>query len=235
MPAGHRAPADALARLRRVRHHRRRALRERVRRGPAAGRRQLAVAQRRRARARRHRVQAGLAVRGAESAARRWWRATSPRTSSARCSTSRKDWTAAGLLLARRQAQRRARDWCSSQIGFRVHVLEGGYRAYRRAVIAALDDAAGALRLPRRLRPHRLGQEPAARRRWPRAGAQVLDLEALANHRGSVLGLVPGSRSRRRRSSTRASGMRCAASIRRGRCSSRARARRSATCASPRR
>ena len=78
------------------------------------------------------------------------------------------------------------------QIGFRVHLLEGGYRAYRRAVIAALDE------LPKHFNyrvicgttgsgKSRLLQRLAAR------GAQVLDLEALANHRGSVLGLVPGS------------------------------------------
>jgi tRNA 2-selenouridine synthase len=78
------------------------------------------------------------------------------------------------------------------QIGFRVHVLEGGYREYRRAVMAELEA------LPRRFQyrvvcgttgsgKSRLLQVLAAR------GAQVLDLEALANHRGSVLGLVPGS------------------------------------------
>jgi tRNA 2-selenouridine synthase len=78
------------------------------------------------------------------------------------------------------------------QIGFRVHVLDGGYREYRRAVMAELDV------LPQRLRyrvvcgttgsgKSHLLQVLAAR------GEQVLDLEALANHRGSVLGLVPGS------------------------------------------
>ena len=78
------------------------------------------------------------------------------------------------------------------QIGFRVHLLEGGYREYRRAVIVALDE------LPKHFDyrvicgttgsgKSRLLQLLAAR------GAQVLDLEALANHRGSVLGLVPGS------------------------------------------
>lgn len=78
------------------------------------------------------------------------------------------------------------------QIGFRTHVLEGGYREYRRAVIAALET------LPQRLdlrvvcaptgsgKSRLLGVLRAQ-------GAQVLDLEALANHRGSVLGLVPGS------------------------------------------
>lgn len=78
------------------------------------------------------------------------------------------------------------------QIGFRVHRLEGGYQAYRRAVITSLDvlpakfvyrvicgsTGSGKSRLLQVLRAQ---------------GAQVLDLEALANHRGSVLGLVPGS------------------------------------------
>jgi tRNA 2-selenouridine synthase len=78
------------------------------------------------------------------------------------------------------------------QIGFKVQVLEGGYREYRRAVSADLEQlplrfdyrvvcgktGSGKSRLLVALREH---------------GAQVLDLEELANHRGSVLGLVPGS------------------------------------------
>jgi len=78
------------------------------------------------------------------------------------------------------------------QIGFKVHLLQGGYREYRRAVLAALEtlpDAfdyrvvcgstgSGKSRLLQSLRSH---------------GAQVLDLEALAEHRGSVLGLAPGA------------------------------------------
>ena len=78
------------------------------------------------------------------------------------------------------------------QIGFKVHLLEGGYAEFRRAVVAALEE------LPQRFSyrvicgttgsgKSRLLTELAAQ------GAQVLDLEALANHRGSVLGLVPGS------------------------------------------
>jgi tRNA 2-selenouridine synthase len=78
------------------------------------------------------------------------------------------------------------------QIGFRVHRLEGGYQAYRRAVIAALDD------LPARYRFRVVcGSTGSGKSRLLQVlraqGAQVLDLEALANHRGSVLGLVPGS------------------------------------------
>ena len=78
------------------------------------------------------------------------------------------------------------------QIGFRVHRLEGGYQAYRRAVIAALDD------LPAKFQYRVIcGSTGSGKSRLLQVlraqGAQVLDLEALANHRGSVLGLVPGS------------------------------------------
>jgi tRNA 2-selenouridine synthase len=79
-----------------------------------------------------------------------------------------------------------------SQIGFRVTVLEGGYQAFRRAVLAELDT------LPARLQYRVLGGATGSGKSrllqaLRSAGAQVLDLEALANHRGSVLGLVPGS------------------------------------------
>jgi tRNA 2-selenouridine synthase len=79
------------------------------------------------------------------------------------------------------------------QIGFRVHVLEGGYRAFRRALVAALDE------LPARFEWRVVcGPTGSGKSRLLAAlaaqGAQVLDLETLANHRGSVLGLVPGTR-----------------------------------------
>jgi len=79
-----------------------------------------------------------------------------------------------------------------SQIGFKVHLIEGGYREYRRAVMADLEH------LPARFRYRVLcGKTGSGKSRLLAAlrgqGAQVLDLEALANHRGSVLGLVPGS------------------------------------------
>ena len=77
------------------------------------------------------------------------------------------------------------------QIGFRVHVLAGGYRAFRRAVVAELESAPLDIEFrvvcgPTGSGKSRLLQALAAE------GAQVLDLEALAEHRGSVLGLVPG-------------------------------------------
>ena len=77
------------------------------------------------------------------------------------------------------------------QIGFKVTLIEGGYKAFRAAVV---DD------IPRLVTTidwrvicgttgsgkTRLLQALAAQ------GAQVLDLEDLANHRSSVLGAIPG-------------------------------------------
>ena len=77
------------------------------------------------------------------------------------------------------------------QIGFRVHLVDGGYKAFRQAVLAQLPALAQRLRYrvvcgPTGSGKTRLLQALAAQ------GAQVLDLEALANHRSSVLGGVPG-------------------------------------------
>ena len=76
------------------------------------------------------------------------------------------------------------------QIGFHVHVLEGGYREFRRAVIAELE------RLPQPLALRVLtGSTGSGKSRLLQAlrtqGGQVLDLEDLAAHRGSVLGPLP--------------------------------------------
>jgi tRNA 2-selenouridine synthase len=77
------------------------------------------------------------------------------------------------------------------QIGFSVHVLEGGYQAFRRAVIADLEVRPTALDL--RVLCGRTGSGKSRLLQALRdAGAQVLDLEALACHRGSVLGPLPG-------------------------------------------
>jgi tRNA 2-selenouridine synthase len=78
------------------------------------------------------------------------------------------------------------------QIGFRVHLLEGGYREFRRAVVAQLETLPASLDLRVVCGPTGSGKSRLLAE-LARQGAQVLDLEALANHRGSVLGLVPGS------------------------------------------
>ncbi len=77
-----------------------------------------------------------------------------------------------------------------TQIGWRTARLEGGYKAYRRAVI---DDLAV---LPAQFTWRVVcGMTGTGKSRFLRAldaeGAQVLDLEALAAHRGSVLGNLP--------------------------------------------
>ena len=77
------------------------------------------------------------------------------------------------------------------QIGFKVHLIEGGYKAFRKAVI---ED------IPRRVQPLQFrvlcGPTGSGKTRLLQAlaaqGAQVLDLEAIACHRASVLGVIPG-------------------------------------------
>ena len=77
------------------------------------------------------------------------------------------------------------------EIGWQAHTLEGGYKAYRRWVVEQLQ-----------IVPERIsfivvhGPTGSGKSRFlaalREAGAQALDLEALAAHRGSVLGGLPG-------------------------------------------
>jgi tRNA 2-selenouridine synthase len=78
-----------------------------------------------------------------------------------------------------------------SQIGFNVHIIDGGYKAFRAAMVQDIVRRAEGLHYrvicgPTGSGKTRLLTSLAA------AGAQVLDLEALAEHRSSVLGLIPG-------------------------------------------
>lgn len=73
------------------------------------------------------------------------------------------------------------------QVGWRVQLLQGGYRSYRRLVVEALYDTP----LPHRLMLIEGGTGTAKTRllhHLAKAGAQVLDLEGLAEHRGSLFG-----------------------------------------------
>ena len=77
------------------------------------------------------------------------------------------------------------------QIGFKVHLIEGGYKAFRSAVVTDIPLQVQRLNFqvlcgPTGSGKTRLLQALAAQ------GAQVLDLEALASHRSSVLGAIPG-------------------------------------------
>ncbi len=108
----------------------------------------------------------------------------------AKVATLERDWKP--LVYCWRGGQRSgALSLVLDQIGFTVHVVEGGYQAFRRAVIAELE------RLPATLVWRVIcGRTGSAKSRLLQAltaqGAQVLDLEALACHRGSVLGPLPG-------------------------------------------
>ena len=78
------------------------------------------------------------------------------------------------------------------QIGWNAQILDGGYKSYRREVVAQLST------LPQRFQYQVVtGQTGSAKsrilERLDQLGAQVLDLEQLANHKGSVLGNIPNS------------------------------------------
>jgi tRNA 2-selenouridine synthase len=77
------------------------------------------------------------------------------------------------------------------EIGWDAKTLAGGYKAYRRYVVERLAE------LPPRFRLRVVqGATGSGKSRFlaalGKAGAQILDLEALAAHRGSVLGELPG-------------------------------------------
>jgi tRNA 2-selenouridine synthase len=77
------------------------------------------------------------------------------------------------------------------QVGWDAQRLDGGYKAFRRQVVADLE------KLPARFKFHVVcGATGSGKSRLlealVEAQAQVLDLEVLAAHRGSVLGELPG-------------------------------------------
>lgn len=78
-----------------------------------------------------------------------------------------------------------------SQIGFRVTLVEGGYKAFRAALVNDISVQVARLKFKVICGPTGSGK---TRLLQALAGqcAQVLDLEGLANHRSSVLGAMPG-------------------------------------------
>jgi tRNA 2-selenouridine synthase len=78
------------------------------------------------------------------------------------------------------------------QIGWQVAVIEGGWRSYRRLVVRLLYDTP--FPAPVKLIDGYTGTaKTAILQRVAARGGQVLDLEALAAHRGSIFGQPPGS------------------------------------------
>ena len=100
-----------------------------------------------------------------------------------------RDW--APLVYCWRGGQRsRSLVHVMNEIGWRAVQLDGGYRAYRRHVVARLAE------LPARFRYEVVcGLTGSGKSRLitalARVGAQVIDLEVMACHRGSLLGDLP--------------------------------------------
>jgi tRNA 2-selenouridine synthase len=78
-----------------------------------------------------------------------------------------------------------------SQIGFKIHVLEGGYKAFRVAMLQEILRIAPTMKFQVVSGPTGSGKTRLLQA-LRLEGAQVLDLEELAQHRSSVLGHIPG-------------------------------------------
>ncbi len=77
------------------------------------------------------------------------------------------------------------------QIGFKVTLIEGGYKAFRAAVVQDIPRLAA--QFDWRVICGTTGSgKTRLLQAITNAGGQTLDLEALANHRSSVLGAIPG-------------------------------------------
>ena len=141
----------------------------------------------------------------------------------------------APLVYCWRGGQRsRALVHVMNEIGWRAVQLEGGYRAYRRHVVLALDQAPGRQRY-RVICGFTGSGKSSLLAALDREGAQVLDLEGIARHRGSLLGDLPTRRSPRSAASRASSWTRSSGSIRRGPCTSKRRASASAASSFPNR
>lgn len=76
------------------------------------------------------------------------------------------------------------------KVGFKAAQLDGGYKAYRRTVIAELETLPARLSFQVICGPTGCGKSRLLQSLHAR-GAQILDLENLAAHRGSLLGSLP--------------------------------------------
>ena len=121
-----------------------------------------AGARRRRARRGRHAVQAGLAVRRQE--ARRGAGGAQHRRATSRRRSCRRDKGWRPLVYCWRGGKRSgAMAHILREIGWRAAQLDGGYKSYRREVVAQLETPAAHAAVPRDLRRDRQRQEPPAR------------------------------------------------------------------------
>ena len=75
------------------------------------------------------------------------------------------------------------------RIGWRAAQLDGGYKTYRRAVVDGIKECAASVRWIVIIGKTGVGKT-ALLGELAKQGAAVLDLESLANHRGSVFGAM---------------------------------------------
>ena len=184
-----------------------------VRRGPPAGRDQRAGARRRGARSRRHDLQAAIALRG--EARRRPARGAQHRARTSRNAFADQPREWRPLVYCWRGGGRSgALVHVLRQVGWDARRLDGGYKAFRRQVVADLETLPRRIPFQRDLRGDRLGQEPpprgARRERARRCSTSRCSRPIAARCWASC----PTRRSRRRRSSRRRSGPRSRASTR---------------------
>ncbi len=78
------------------------------------------------------------------------------------------------------------------QIGWNAHILDGGYKSYRRHVVSQLNTLSPQFQYQVITGMTGSGKSKVLER-LSELGAQVLDLESLAQHKGSVLGNLPES------------------------------------------
>lgn len=80
-----------------------------------------------------------------------------------------------------------------SEIGWKVARLEGGYKGYRQHVLRRLEELPATLDFRVLCGPTGSGKSRLLEA-LDAQGAQVLDLEGIARHKGSVLGSLPGEK-----------------------------------------
>jgi tRNA 2-selenouridine synthase len=77
------------------------------------------------------------------------------------------------------------------EVGWKAMTLQGGYQQYRRDLLVAMETLPGRLHYKVVCGPTGSGKSRLLRA-IAAHGGQVLDLESLASHRGSLLGDIPG-------------------------------------------
>ena len=102
-----------------------------------------------------------------------------------------KKWSWQPLIYCWRGGQRsKAFSIVLSEVGWRTNQLKGGYKEYRNQVIKFLDNIGPKLKIT--LISGKTGSaKTKILKSIENEGGQILDLEGLANHKGSLLGKIP--------------------------------------------